>query len=449
MPIVNPTSTAAPVQAPNTPRIAAPAYKGVTVDTRYVPSASILKHIEGSSWTVHYYSQILDGDSALAGQNVTLDPLYQQYRLIKGLELKVNSPLTQSQDTEGGSMVVSGAATVYPFLIPNVGDMFLADTGDGREGVFQVTLSERKTIYKDACFGIEYRLVAYSTPERLNDLAAKTIDTLRYVRDFLNHGQNPLLYEEEFLLATELSDAYHSIAGVYFRQFMSREFMTILVPGQQVSVYDHFLTQAVTSFFTTWDAPELRQIRKLNISGDEVMRAPTIWDALRARDKSLVMYSAKKAGLVSTRTFDRDPMLEGIYHSGIQYTVYPKDAEVSIDYALLPRTKVLADLVLEDPASPYINEPVPPAGDLPYGAAPLYKMVGVDDYYVFSQAFYENAAEGQSKLERAVWDYLDGKAIDSKLLLALCKSYFTWPALERFYFVPVILMLIKASIRGI
>ena len=32
-------------------------------------------------------------------------------------------------------------------VIPNVGDMFLADIGDGKEGVFAVTASDKKTMF--------------------------------------------------------------------------------------------------------------------------------------------------------------------------------------------------------------------------------------------------------------------------------------------------------------
>lgn len=449
MPLVNPTNSAPPAEAPSAPRITAPAYKGVTVDTRYVPTSNILAYMEGSSWTVNYYSQVLAGDSALMGQNVNLDPAFQQYRLIKGMVLKVTSPLSSSQEAEGGGMVVTGSAVVFPFLIPNVGDMFLADTGDGREGVFQVTHSERRTILKDTAHTIEYQLIAFSAPERINDLASKTIQTLQYVADFLNHGQNPLLYEADYAAAVELVEAYRSIAKRYFKSFTSNEYKTLLVPGQQRSVYDHFLTKAVTSFFTTFDAPELRQVRKMNLDDDATMRATTIWDALAERDASLLKYACRTTGLISAFSFERNPMLEGIYHSGLEYVVYPKDAEVNIDYARTPISKPLSIFTLDNAASPLAGDELPDPGTLPYGAAPLINPAQVDDYYVFSQAFYENADTGQSKLEKAVRDYLVGNALDNKLLLALCRSYHTWAALERFYYVPVLLMLIKASIRSL
>lgn len=451
MPLVNPAPGAAPVEAPATVRVTSPAYKGVTVDTRYIPTTNILAYMEGSSWSVNYYSQVLGADQATMGQNVNLDPAHQQYKLIKNLTLKVTSALSTSQEAEGGGMVVTGAAVVYPFLIPNVGDMFLADTGDGREGIFQITHTERKTIQKDTAHQVEYQLIAFSDAEplRLNDLAAKVVQVFQYVSDFLNHGQNPLLYETDYLAVSELVEAYGAIVRRYLKSLISKEFKTLLVPGQQFTVYDPFVVKAVMAMLTTWDAPEVRDVRLLNIDGDYTMQATNIWDALSHRDAGLLKYCFRTTGLLSAKLFERNPMMESIYHSGVQYVVYPGDAEVNIDYAVLGNGQILSGFTLEDPASPLAGVELPDPVSLPYGSAPLVNAVQVDNYYVFSQAFYENAASGQSQLEMAVRDYLGGKALSNQLLLALTRSYHTWSALQRFYLIPVLLILIKASVRSL
>ena len=89
MPVVDPIDQAEQIEQPPKVQIAAPQYRGVTVDTRYVPQSALLTHLEGSSWTVNYYSQVLGEDNAVEGQNVTREAIYQQYRLIKGFEFKV------------------------------------------------------------------------------------------------------------------------------------------------------------------------------------------------------------------------------------------------------------------------------------------------------------------------------------------------------------------------
>jgi hypothetical protein len=450
MPIVNPDDEVGLAEQPAKVVISAPQYRGVTVDTRYTPSSALLTYIEGSSWTVNYYSQVLNSDNQVQGQQLDLEPIYQPYKLVKGFELKVTTPLTTSQNTESGSMQTTGAAHVYPFLIPNVGDMFLADAGDGREAVFKVTVVERKSLFKETVHYIEYVLIDYATTERLTDFAAKTVSTVRFVREFLDYGQNPMLYEEEFLVAADLARLYHEVVKVYFNGYFSHEFKTLIAPKQPLPVYDHFLAKAVKTFFENTTAPQLSQMRILNADGDVALKTLTFWDALAERRKSLMPVISRRTGLMSTKTFMRDPMFESIYYSGIPFIVYPKDPTVTVGDDTRRVTKEMADQVLVDaPGLPLDldegEEPPVPVVLNP----PLIHPVLVDNYYVLSRAFYRGIEAEMSVLESCVQDYLDNKAPDNPKLLSLLTDSYKWGGLERFYYVPIILMLVKASIRSL
>ena len=454
MPVLNPKPSATPVEQPHEPVIAEQKFKGVVVDTRYTPNTALMTHVEGSSWTVAYYSQVLAPDSQLAGQNMNLTPLQQQYKLINGFELKVTSELSTSQDPSGKGMVTTGSANVYPFLIPNKGDMFLADIGDGRAGVFTVTNTDRKSLFKETVHVIEYQLTDYATAERLGDLNAKVIDKLQFVRDYMTYGQNPMLQMEDYAVVHELRMRWGDMTQRYFKTFTSREFRTLLVPQQDHhAIYDHFLTKAVAAFFDTYDAPDVRYIRLMNVQDDQYMGTPTIWDVLKDRDIRLMKFCNRQAGLVSARTFSKDAMLEGIYYSGIDYVVYPRDPENTVDTFRENRPKLLMDQQLKDSPST-IRRLADLLGDTTFEGltrpdSPPIHRVTIDDYYVFSQAFYDNAPTGQSVLERLTRDYLNGEALNNKALLALSDTYHAWGSLERFYYVPILLMLIRTSIRGI
>lgn len=453
MPIVDPDDKASVVEKPNTVRIAAPESKTVVTDTRYDPAKSLLTNIEGSSWTVTYFSQVLDSDSALSGQNATLNPIYQQYRRINNFELKVTTPLTASQEADSKSMNFTGSANVYPFVIPNEGDMFYADIGDGKIGLFKVTASERMSVFKDTAHKIEYLMTDYLEDQRKADLEAKTVQTLHYVKDYLLHGQNPLIHEQDYQDLLDLEQWRDELIRKYFHWFTSREFKTLLVPGQQNPTYDPFAVKAITSFFDTRQAPELRHLRVLNVDGDQAMKSTCIWDALTRCDERLLRHGHRRTGLVFARSFERNPMMEGIYWSGIHYVVYPKDPELSVDYEFTARPKfVISEDVTAAPTrisslQDIFAENTLFAG-LPYSGAPVINSVGLDDHYVFSKAFYEESNEGQSKLELCVRDYLKRKALDTRVLTALCRTCHGWGGLERFYFIPILLILINAHIRG-
>lgn len=455
MPVFDPKPTAPPAETPHPPRITRPGYAGVTVDTRYIPSSALLTHVQGSSMQVQYYSQVLNDDMELDGQNVTRAASLQPYRLIKNMELKVTSPLTFQQVDTNRAVGLTGTANIYPFLKPNQGDMFLTDIGDGREGIFRIKTTEQKSIFKDTCFEVTYEFVDFSDSEqgqlRLADFKAKTVVTYVYMKEFLQYGQNPVLIEEDAFTVEDLEYNYADIVKQWFREFTSREYSTLMVPGQLYSTYDAFLTQAVMKMFEINAAPQMQSIRVQNIDGIDDMQQQTVWDLCLTRNTRLLRTIVRKTKLISTKIFESDPMMEGIHHSGIQFTVYPWRNELSWDDVLRRKPIAAVSGVLTDVPSPQgrledFIEDGELAG-LPYEGRPLINQVLADDYYIFTEAFYNNEPTQMSRFEAALRDFLDRKPVHLGLLKFLCNTYQTWGGLERFYYTPFLLMLIRGTIR--
>jgi hypothetical protein len=440
---------------PATIQISKPAYRGVVVDTKLIPQQSLLTNIEGMSMTVDWFSQVIDEDNQLTGQSMEKEGVYQQYRRIQNLELKVMQDFKATQDDQQKTQLVTGNANMYPFVVPNNGDMFVATMLDGRAGVFQITHSEERSIYKDTCYYVEYVMIDEATRERMSDLVSKTVQNLYFLRDFLIHGQNPLIQEEDWHDLNELGGRYKDMVAMYFKMFSSNEYKTLVLPGQPEPTYDHFVMKAVMKFFTTWDTYLVRENRILNCDDDDVMKSITIWDALVNQDEHLMKFVNKRAGLVPARLFTPNAMLEGIHYSGIRRVVYPIDPELTIDFCHLPAIKSADGTIaltpvpsrkgtLQDLIDPNLEE-----GLDTFSKAPLINPVLCDDYYVFSEAFYNNYPKGQSQLELLVRDYIEGKAVNRKALLRLCDTYHAWGGLERFYYLPVVLVLINSAIRAV
>lgn len=473
MPLINPKDDDVVAPLPSPVQIAKPEYKGVTVDTTMVPLSSLLTHVEGSSWTVNYYSQVLDRDSDTAGQGLGTNPVHQQYRLIRQMELKVTSPLTMSQDPTSKTLSYTGMATVYPFVIPNEGDMFLADIGDGKEGVFQINTVTRMSVFKQACHTIEYRMVDYSDPERIGDLTRKTVLTLQYERDFLMHGQNPLLFEEDYAILQELRKKYRSLTDTYFKSFFGREYNTMLVPLQLTPTYDHFITDALLKNFTTWDTPEVRYVRKLNMTDDLVSEAVNLWTVLEKKDPNLLLNAFTQVGKVYAAEFSGEAMFEGIRFSGVKEVIYPNDPEVSVNYSYTRPPKLISGSAITVPAtsmrsiggylaqlrSKTLEDVVDTnltgfqngLGPNISREAPLILPAMKDGYYVLSRGFYENdrAPGAQSKLDLLVRDYILDQSLSLSVLRELCSAIPTWNPLDQFYLTPVVLILVKSVIRSI
>lgn len=455
MPVVNQKPTYAPSLPPVEPAIVAKSYKSNVVDTQYTPLSSLITFIEGSLWTITYYSQVIDTDTEIRGQDAGQEGSYQQYRRIEGLEIKVANTLSWSQDANTKMITASGSANIHSFIIPVEGNMFAADVGDGREGIFQITTTEKKSILKESAYYIEYVLLYFSDqqPARRADLDKKTVLSLHYSRDFLLHGQNPLLSTDDFKATEDLKYLYFEIIRNYMQWFFSREFKTLLLPGQQYSVYDPRMAEFFMSIVTTRDQEDIRYTRVLNIEDDYALTRQThLLRALKTRDKTQVRLGNNKAGLVSARSFNSNTQLNGIRYSGVKYVVYPLDPKDNVDASSnVDARNLKADSYVELQVAPtpggYIGD-ILYADEIKYGDTnrQLIYPVLKDDYYILSQAFYTKTGK-ESVLETLVDQYLNQEAIDPKVLVQVLAAYTSWGGLESFYYLPIALCLIKAVVR--
>lgn len=431
-------------------RISSPAFRGVAVDLKWVNRTDLLTNIAGSSWVLKdYYSQVLDTDSQLSGQQLTVSGAYQQYRKIKLMEMKVQQPLSTSQTDQTKGMNLEGSSVVYPFLIPNEGDMFTADIGEGKIGVFRVNLTTKKSIFKEACYEIAYQLDTDQDDKRA-DLDAKTIETYVFWKDNLAIGKNPLLLTTQHQALLTVGEAYEVLCKQYFKRFFSNEYCTMLVPGQLLSTYDHFIVDFLLKMNLTDDCPEIRYVKELAVEGYPAMQMPSIWTALLERNAVWLKTAFKQAGAVPTVIFSAIPLVNSIRYTGIKMAMMPTDADLVTDVFLQERNCPV-------PASPLDQGPAPMGGM--YRMVQAVNIAQVDgdaegtikpidpNYYVFSQAFYERS-DNLSTLEGVVWQFLEREPMDVESLVATADLWPTWGLLEQFYYIPVLMCLMRSILMG-
>jgi hypothetical protein len=395
---------------------------------------------------------VLGKDNALSGQNLDRPAAYQQYIKVVDLELKVTTPLNTTQDQQTKEFHVTGQANVYPCgLIPNDGDCFLADVGDGREAVFEITNSEKRTILKDGAYIVDYKLVAYSEQDfRINDLNTKTIKTVKYVPDMIENGQRGLVDIDDYNLIAKLEEYHAELVDYYFTRFMSKEHRVLVLPGQDYLIYDPFLTKAVLAMLRDANHPNIKLVRELNVQEDDNYLTSNIWTALQKKRRKELVGSMQKVGLVSARAFSRDPSMNSIRYAGVDYVVYPIDPVKSIDYQQHDQSKPLSSVTIKGTRTQLVDLfdviSVTELNGLPSFDAPVINR-SQNDTYVFSPQFYHHINPGQSALELAFQNYLDDKAIPLRMLLQMCISYTSWAPLEQFYQMPFLLAMIRGAIR--
>lgn len=445
MPIVQKKPTAPADFTPIVPKIEAPKTKSVVIDTKYTPRMSLLKYVEGAPWTVNYYSQIHDKDNATYSQDPSQTALYQQYRKIEHLQLRVDTALSTQQDQETKDFAVKGSALLPLSVIPNEGDMFAADVGDGREGIFQIDNSEKRSIFKESVYFIEYTMLYFSDkePVRRKDLENKVVQKLHYIKELAQYGQNPLITTDRYKTLLDISDAYQRLKSQYFQWFFSKEFSTIILPGQTAPTYDSYVVRVIRALYLTNDVYEYKMMRSLNIEDDAYLKRPTVWDALLQKSIHILDTCESQVGIIGTTGFNNDPMTESIYHSGISSIIYPKIRNEAMDEPWNHLEKPPAEDKLVSMASRYGNIlPLLEDNTVLYldQQMTLIHPILTDDYYVFTKAFYESVGE-PSLIEVLAKNYLQNEANNPELVLKLMNNSWKWGGLERFYYVPVLLIL--------
>lgn len=478
MPVARPNVNKTPVQngsalhAPVEPvKVAAVPfsanYRATAVESNFQDTHAQLSHIEGSPWVLDLYlSQILGEDSALQGQQVTTHAIHQQYHAIVDMEVRVQSDLTHSQEESSAESTVTGSSIIFPFLVPNKGDMFVARMFDGSVGIFQITRSERLSVMRESAHSVEYILVGRNDQNRYEDLMRKIVRRSYFDRNFLYHGQNPILTEEAYDTVKYLRQAFVQVARSYFDAFYSREYATLVLPGQLEVTYDAFLVRAVLGFVDQRMHDTVKYIRHLNVQDDPMMNSRSIWDVVRLLDRNLMYDAFSKCGTVPVTTFTTAPIFEGIRYSGIRQVIYPTDAPFNIDVSMRSLIKPVQDIAPADAGfSRAFNQMLAKRQQLEQELAEssgvqaqeitpadIYEDLGIkpvfaDGCYIFSQAFYDNATQGQSRLEVLVNALIDRRAIDQQQLRQIVSNIHAWSPLERFYYTPFVLMLINSVIR--
>lgn len=436
-----------PVQ---TVKISTPAYKPVVQDTSFTAYQNLTTYIEGSPWHVDYYAQVVTTDTELTGHQITQDSAYQPKHRILRFELRVTSALTSQQDEETNEMVLTGQANVFPGVIPNRGDMFLADIGEGRKGLFKVTGSVKKSVMSLSAYEITYHIVT-DVQNVITNLNQAVVLTSVFERDFLRFGQSPLVVEQKYATLMQVHELIEQLSKTYFRKFFANEFSTYVVPSVSLdtpAIYDPFLVQFLQAHWDPQDAVQLMQMRVLAVDDDPFMKATSLWTAITERSGFPMNEAFREYGLMNTGYFTMNPSYDGIRYSGIPFVVYPAAPVLSIDSMLIASTKTMSSqLLLPSPVGLLGQQATVVQGegvDSTVNVQTLIKPVTVDNHYVLSQAFYEDTEE-QSVLEGMVWQYLRRQAIDTAKLVQMARQYTRWGVLEQFYYIPIVLQLLRQA----
>ena len=409
-------------------------YHSALVNTRYVDVSSLLTHIGGSSLTVDYFSGVMDTDDEATHHSESQAGAYQQYVRVIALEIKIQTPINPNDyNAEQGEFSGVGVGTIYAGVIPNKGDPFIADIGDGRLAQLSVTESPRPMSYlKSTVYEIKFSIVKFITDDTIESLTAKSIATYYFDVEDIRNGGSGLLSAVQVDAFERTSKAINTLATYHLSTFHDPEIESLVFTEDTKITYDPFIPGVMRDILPLDVLSGLPRNRELNCDNPDSARTYSLWDVLVRNNIQLLPIICTGYEMKSVNTFTENPQYGSVMYSGAHQVMMPsKHMSGSTPKALTSLQGLLDD-------TPMPSKPTTDKVDM----HPLHH-----GGYVLSSYFYTQDHANMSRFEMMVIQYLEGKVINADTLYHYIKEVLKWSTQQQFYLIPVLLILSSVVLR--
>lgn len=441
-----PIQTTAPATIPETKN---------SIFTSLVPEvkiASLLKYVEGYPWTVNYYGQLLNINNTVEHFDPSSPDLTQPFYKVNGLVLQVTSPLSSSYNEEKGVTTVSGSALMPFNVIPNVGDLILAQVDNGEDAIFHITSVVRKTHRKDSLYEVSYTLHTYTSeqPNFVQILENRINETYFFNKD-ANHFNRDVLIKpsvkearDRLVLFLEESKNY------YFNTFVNPRTSSLLIPGHPLTLYDPILTRFIAKTVEITDYPSVK-IHQHTYSSESIDQM-SILDCLVTRTMPHPKQMNTTYNFIAAHNLPIRSRLGTVSFNGVNYIIYPTNPNLKhtvgtprnpeAEYINTIKTSLnyeqVTDLVIKTTNNNNLYDTF------------LLPELFDEDYYVVTKNFYDyltdhSVYEELSYVELLMYKFFKQEPIAAEDLAVCVERYKDWSILHKFYLLPVMWFLIKVN----
>lgn len=392
-----------------------PSYRDNTMRSKDTDLNALLEHVDGSPWSVDFYLGVQGSDQANVG--FTLDAeegsLYQQYHRIRDLELKVTSPLSLEVESETSNTYYEGEATLYARIIPNEGHVFLADVGNGRRVLFEITRAVPTSVLKNTVYSISYRSKMEFNQTVSDVLERSTVKTSVFVRESLFGISRGLFSSDEHSVYLEAKTSLRRLHEVYGHEFYDDINNTLMLAPDLV--YDPYVVDFVN------------RMPKDNLNASQ-----------RYRELIITHGGLKEGTLYSSLLGNFFPEFKMIKRFKLKAVF---QANLPLVYGGIAVTNIM-DYVSQDTTV----MPTPPEVT-PEEVLPLFHPLPLD-YYVVTSNIYEYDTP-TSVLERELLKFQQNKVIDFLAVHELSgqDALNSLSPAQRFYYIPLVMFLLAVAIR--
>lgn len=236
------------------------------INTSAYPNTSklLVGFMKGKRTLVTYYRLLNKNGGSLRTNNADYpadrNVLLNEYQKITNLEITLPQGFSFEADPSKASVEISGDAKMYPGMNPNVGDVFFTAMGDGRLGVFQVTLVTPTTWRNDRTYIIRFVLQNFMDSSDVDPIEGSV--TLRHIFSKTNYlgSTASLLSEQTYLDLQTIKSIRSNLIRHYHQTFFCRDINSYLRPD---GVYDPYAVQFMVNKITMKDL----KIRPKNLTG--------------------------------------------------------------------------------------------------------------------------------------------------------------------------------------
>lgn len=409
------------------PSIEPKEYCSCLVTSGEVALGSLLQYIRGTDYIVTYYAQVLGRDDSPQPYDLKQTAEYQQYYRVKNFVMRIQGSLNPSFANDTTVLTLSGTAVLLPGIIPNRGDCFIGDVGNGRAGLFSIDDVEPLSYRDGAVYQITFKMIDYMDAAIEDDLEQKTVAEYVYDRLALENGGAPIVTEEEYSLKIEIVELYKQLVRRYLNDFFSYEYSTLLVGGQGCNTtYDYFAVQAFLSVVNTRDDERVRSIQLFNVGDYALNREPSFWTMVIEKNKELTDQVFQKYRVASTGEFHGHPTTRSIRFTGIKNAVMPLKRHENVDDCYRGRLYTNHNLIMKHYADPQLSS------------------LGDDRWYVLGDDIYDfNMNDATPLVEQYVQRLLNGDKISYDELLKFHEKVKVLPAVHRYYLQLLLIIMIK------
>jgi len=375
-------------------------------------NAELLVTLPGSSWEVTYFHRKVTEESLITQYDPTLDVTLQELIRINKFIIKVDTPLPAGiPDDLVGTGIIDAA------FIPTANDLFLTKLVDGRIGIFVITNVTRFNYNQEKIFKVEYKL--YQAPSTKDDptliaILNATTETFVFNKDFRLNISQPLYSEDDVINRENAFKYIDKLLSQFSNLFITTD--TNYFIGFKDDLYTYFdlhienFIREVIGITSLNSKLELVDIKSENLS---------ILDYTINTD-NLTNRICKYNKIDNSSVLNNNPYLFALSVNGIDKIIDVTD----IDNTLLPiDNEIINDIFPKLNTKNYIFRDY------------VYSVINGEPI--------DNVISELTKFEILYLKMITGNVIDISDITEVYNEIFTLPKKEQFYFIPILIYIIK------